>query len=468
MGLIDKKLEEKKLQKKIKKIVVSNGEKRKIGKFNVEFIKTNHSIQDACALAITTPVGCIIHTGDFKVDYTPVYGDSINLSRFAELGKKGVLALLSDSTNAIKPGFTKSEKSVGKAIDNIFSSNTKNRLIIATFASNVDRVQQIINSAKKYKRKVLVDGRSMLNIIEIARKLGYLKVNDKALIEANELQNYKDNQICIISTGSQGESMAALSRMANGTHKYVKISTNDTIVFSSSPIPGNEKAIYTIINDLSRLGANVIFEGLHVSGHACEEDLKLIYSLTKPKYAIPLHGEYRHLVANANIAKELGIPDKNIIVAKSGDVISVNSKKIEVTSHVETGTILVDGLGIGDIGNTVMKERHSLADGGVVVAVLTIDSNTKTLMLEPEIISKGFVYNKDSDALIEEMTYILKKHTEKVLSDSKEMNLGVLKSKITSYIRDFILKKIQRNPVIICSIVEVWFLKKSLKHSLIH
>lgn len=455
MGLIEKKLEENDSVKNFKKNIVSYGDKIKLGNFDVEFIKTNHSIQDACALAITTHTGTIIHTGDFKVDYTPVYGDAINLQRFAELGKKGVLALLSDSTNANRPGFTKSEKNVGKAIDEIFAEHKEKRLIIATFASNVDRVQQIINSAIKYKRKVIVEGRSMNSIIDIASKLGYIKIRKTTIVEDYNINKYRDDQLCIISTGSQGESMAALSRITNGTHKYIKISNNDTIVFSSNPIPGNEKAVYNIINDLIKLGAKVIFEDVHVSGHACEEDLKLIYTLTKPKFAIPIHGEYRQLIANGNIAKELGVEDKNVIIAQNGDVISLTQKKAEIIDRVHTGTILVDGLGIGDVGNIVMKDRQLLANDGVIVVVITIDSDKKQIIAGPDIISRGFVYVRESEGLIDEARYVVKKAVNSVIEMNNNTEWGPIKTVIKDTLSDFLWKKTKRKPVILPALSEI-------------
>ena len=345
MGIIENKLKEHNLLRTTKRKVVRHGQSINLGKFRIEFIKTNHSIQDASALAIYSPAGIVVHTGDFKVDYTPVFGDAIDLQRFAEIGKKGVLALMSDSTNAERPGFTQSERTVGATFDRLFAEHSNTRIIVATFASNVDRVQQIINTSYKYGRKVVVEGRSMVNIISVASELGYLNVPENTLIETDQLKNYPREKTTIITTGSQGESMAALSRMAADIHKKISIMPGDTIILSSNPIPGNEKAVSNIINELSEKGANVIFQDTHVSGHACQEELKLIYSLVKPKYAIPVHGEYRHLKANAGIAKSLGIPKDNIFILKSGDVLALDDESAEVVDKVHTGEILVDGLG---------------------------------------------------------------------------------------------------------------------------
>ena len=338
MGLIERKLTEHNLMRGTKRKVVRPGQSINLGEFRIEFIKTNHSIQDAVALAIYSPAGIVVHTGDFKVDYTPVFGDAIDLQRFAEIGKKGVLALMCDSTNAERPGFTASERTVGHTIDNLFAENKDHRIIIATFASNVDRVQQIINTAYKYGRKVVVEGRSMVNVIATASELGYLNIPDNTLIELEQMKNYPDNQMVLITTGSQGESMAALSRMAANVHKKVVIKPGDTVIFSSNPIPGNEKAVSKVINELYMKGANVIFQDVHVSGHACQEEIKLIYTLVHPKYAIPVHGEYRHLKAQANLAEGLGIEKDHIFILKTGDVLEMDDESAKVTGHVQTGS----------------------------------------------------------------------------------------------------------------------------------
>ena len=376
IAIIEHKLEEHNMLKKVKRKVVKYGQHINLGCFRVEFIRTNHSIQDAAALAIYSPAGTVVHTGDFKVDYTPVYGDAIDLQRFGEIGKKGVLALMCDSTNAERPGFTMSERTVGKTFDNIFADHKNTRIIIATFASNVDRVQQIMNSANKYGRKVVIEGRSMVNIITIASELGYLTIPEQTLIDIEQLKNYPDEQTVIITTGSQGESMAALSRMASGMHRKITIKPKDTIIFSSNPIPGNEKAVSGVINELTMKGAEVIFQDVHVSGHACQEDIKLIYSLVKPKYAIPVHGEYRHLVAQAKIAEELGIDKENIFLLSSGDVLELDEESAAVTGHVQVGDVMVDGLGVGDVGNIVLRDRQHLAEEGIIIVVMTLESGS--------------------------------------------------------------------------------------------
>ena len=407
MGIIENKLKEHNLTNSVKRKVVKFGQSIILGKFRIEFIKTNHSIVDAAALAIYSPAGTVIHTGDFKVDYTPVFGDAIDLQRFAEIGKKGVLALMCDSTNAERPGFTQSERTIGKTFDTLFEEHKNTRIIIATFASNVDRVQQIINSAYKFERKVVVEGRSMVNIIETATALGYLDIPDKTLIDIEQLRNYPDEKTVIITTGSQGESMAALSRMAGSMHRKISIGPGDTVIFSSNPIPGNEKAVTNIINELMKKGADVIFQDVHVSGHACQEEIKLIYTLVQPKYAIPVHGEYKHLIAQAKIAKELGIPKENIFILSSGDVLEIDQESAAVTSKVQTGTILVDGLGVGDVGNVVLRDRQHLAEDGIMIVVLGLDKYSGQLVSGPDVVSRGFVYVREADALMEEAKEII-------------------------------------------------------------
>ncbi|MBO6284079.1 MAG: ribonuclease J, partial [Pseudobutyrivibrio sp.] len=395
-GLIEHKLEEHKMLTKVKRKVVKYGTHINAGDFRVEFIRTNHSIQDAAALAIYSPAGIVVHTGDFKVDYTPVYGDPIDLQRLGEIGKKGVLALMCDSTNAERPGFTASEKTVGKTIDSIFADNDSTRIIIATFASNVDRVQQIINSADKYGRKVCVEGRSMVNTIETASKLGYLQIPDNTLIDIESLKSYPDEKVVLVTTGSQGESMAALSRMANGTHKKVQIKPGDMIVFSSHPIPGNEKAVSNVINDLTMRGAQIVMQDVHVSGHACAEEIKLIYSLVRPQFSIPVHGEYKHLVAQAKIAESLGWDHDHIKIIRSGDVLELGDNYSKIAGHVHTGAIMVDGIGVGDVGNIVLRDRQKLAEDGIIIVVLTLDGASGTVLAGPDIVSRGFVYVRDS------------------------------------------------------------------------
>lgn len=453
VGLIEHKLEERDMLRSTKRKTVKFGQSINLGKFRIEFIKTNHSIQDAAALAIYSPAGIVVHTGDFKVDYTPVFGDAIDLQRFAEIGKKGVLALMCDSTNAERPGFTMSEKTVGRAFDTIFSEHRSQRLIIATFASNVDRVQQIIDSAAKYGRKVVVEGRSMVNIISIAQELGYLKVPDNTLIDINMMKNYPDEQMVLITTGSQGESMAALSRMAADIHKKVTIKPGDLIVFSSHPIPGNEKAVSNVINELYEKGAEVIFQDVHVSGHACQEDIKLIYSLVKPKYSIPVHGEYRHLIAQKNIAESLGIDKDNIFVIKTGDVLELNQDGAKVTGKVETGEVMVDGLGVGDVGNIVLRDRQRLSEDGILIVVMTLEKHGNQLLAGPDIVSRGFVYVRESEDLMEEARLVVEDALEECLRRNIS-DWGKLKSSIKDSLGSFVWKRTQRNPMILPIIME--------------
>ena len=402
MGIIEGKLKEHDMLGSTRRKVIRHGQTINLGCFRVEFIKTNHSIADATALAIYSPAGIIVHTGDFKIDYTPVFGERIDLARFAELGKKGVLALMCDSTNAEKPGFTQSERVVGRKINSIFDEHKTGRIIIATFASNVDRVQQIINTAYQHGRKVIVEGRSMVNTIAVATELGYIQVPENTLIDIDTMHNYPDDKLVLITTGSQGETMAALSRMAADTHRKVRIKAGDTIVFSSSPIPGNEKAVTNVINELYKKGAEVIFQDTHVSGHACQEEIKLIYALTKPKYAIPVHGEFKHLRAGAGIARTMGYDSEHIIIMSSGDVLSIGQDTAKIVDHVPHGCIMVDGLGVGDVGNIVLRDRQLLSQNGLMIVVLTLDRETNQLLAGPDIVSRGFVYVRESEELMED------------------------------------------------------------------
>lgn len=454
MGIIENKLKEHNLLRSTRRKVVRHGQSINLGQFRIEFIRTNHSIQDAAALAIYSPAGTVVHTGDFKVDYTPVFGDAIDLQRFAEIGKKGVLAMMSDSTNAERPGFTMSERTVGKTFDQIFAEHRNTRIIIATFASNVDRVQQIINSAYKHDRKVVVEGRSMVNIISTASELGYLHIPDKTLIEIDQLKNYPDEKTVLITTGSQGESMAALSRMAADIHKKVTIKPGDTVIFSSNPIPGNEKAVSRVINELSQKGADVIFQDAHVSGHACQEELKLIYSLLKPKYAIPVHGEYRHLKANAKLAESLGIPKENIFIMHSGDVLALDEKEAKIVDKVHTGAILVDGLGVGDVGNIVLRDRQHLAEDGILIVVLTLEKRTNQLLAGPDIVSRGFVYVRESESLMEEARQVLQEALEKCLTN-RNADWSRIKLVIRDTMNEFIWKRTKRKPMILPIIMDV-------------
>jgi ribonuclease J len=454
MGLIEHKLEEHSLLDQVKRKVVKYGQHINLGCFRVEFIKTNHSIQDAAALAIYSPAGIVVHTGDFKVDFTPVFGDAIDLQRFGELGKKGVLALMCDSTNAERPGFTKSERVVGKAFDTIFREHQNQRIIIATFASNVDRVQQIINTAHIYGRKVCVEGRSMVNIISIASELGYLNVPKDTLVEVDQLKNYPDEKTVLITTGSQGEPLAALSRMAMGIHRKVKISPNDLIVFSSNPIPGNEKAVSKIINELYAQSAEVIFQDTHVSGHACQEEIKLIYSLVHPKYAIPIHGEFKHRKAQAAIAAEMGYDKDHILMINSGDVLAIDDEGADVIGTVPVGNVFVDGLGIGDVGNIVMRDRQHLAEDGIVIVVMTMDSASGQIIAGPDIVSRGFIYVRESESLMDESQAVLNDTVDHIARKGIR-DWGKIKSEIRENLGSFFWKKTKRKPMIIPIIMDV-------------
>lgn len=454
MGLIDNKLKEHGLTRSIKKKVVKHGQSINLGCFRIEFIKTNHSIADAAALAIYTPAGIIIHTGDFKIDHTPLFGEAIDLARFAELGKKGVLALMSDSTNAMREGYTPSERTVAKTLDHVFNEYRKERLIVATFASNVDRVQQIINSAYKYGRKVVVEGRSMVNVIKTAVELGCISIPDNTLIEIEQMRNYSDDQLILITTGSQGETMAALSRMANSSHKKVIIKPNDVVIFSSSPIPGNEKAVSKIMNELTRKGAKIVFQDTHVSGHACREELRLIYALTKPQYAIPVHGEYRHLTSNAELAHEMGIEKDNIFVLRSGDVLELSKKKGEITGRVPAQGILVDGLGVGDVGNIVLRDRQQLSKNGLLIIVITLERYSNQLLAGPDIVSRGFVYVRESEGLMEEAKKVVAEALDECLSKNIS-DWSRIKAVVKDALSDFLWKKTRRNPMILPIIMEV-------------
>lgn len=454
IGLIENKLKEHNLLKNTKRKVIKHGQSINLGCFRIEFIKTNHSIADASALAIFSPAGVILHTGDFKIDYTPVFGEIADLERFAELGKKGVLALLCDSTNAVRPGFTPSEKTVGKAFDNIFADHKSNRIIVATFASNVDRVQQVINSAAKYGRKVVVEGRSMVNVIGTASELGYINIPEGTLIDIDQLKNYPDEQTVLITTGSQGESMAALSRMASSTHKKVSIKPNDVIILSSNPIPGNEKAVSKVVNELSMKGAEVICEDTHVSGHACQEEIKLMYALVRPKYSIPVHGEYRHLMAQRNLVLAMGMPKENIIIMSSGDVVELGQESCKIVDHVQSGAILVDGLGVGDVGNIVLRDRQNLAQNGIIVVVLTLEKYSNQLLAGPDIVSRGFVYVRESEDLMEEARGIVNDAVQDCL-DRHINDWGKIKNIIRDSLSDFLWKRMKRNPMILPIIMEV-------------
>ena len=454
IGLIENKLKEHNMMKTVRRKVVKHGQSINLGCFRIEFIKTNHSIADASALAIFSPAGIIVHTGDFKIDYTPVFGEPADLQRFAELGKKGVLALMCDSTNAIRPGFTMSERTVGKTFDSIFAEHKNNRIIVATFASNVDRVQQIINTAYHYGRKVVVEGRSMVNVIGTASELGYINIPENTLIDIEHLKNYKKEDTVLITTGSQGESLAALSRMAADLHKKVSIMPGDVVILSSTPIPGNEKAVARVINELSMKGAEVINQDTHVSGHACQEEIKLMYSLVRPKFSIPVHGEYRHLMAQRNLAISMGIPKENVILMRSGDVIEIGDEGYRVADHVQAGGILVDGLGIGDVGNIVLRDRQNLAQNGIIIVVLTLEKYSNQLLAGPDIVSRGFVYVRESEDLMEEAQRIVDEAVQSCL-EKHVSDWGKIKNIIRDSLSDFLWKKMKRHPMILPIIMEV-------------
>ena len=453
-ALIENKLREAGLLESAKLNVVSYGDVIDAGDFKVEFIKTNHSIQDAAALAIHSPAGVILHTGDFKVDYTPVFGDAIDLQRFAELGKAGVLALMADSTNALRTGFTMSESTVGHTFDAIFAEHTENRLIVATFASNVDRVQQIINDAEKFGRKVVVEGRSMVNVIGTATELGYIKMKEGTLIDINQIKDYPDNKVVLVTTGSQGESMAALSRMASGQHRKVSIGPNDVVVLSSTPIPGNEKAVAKVINELSQKHAKVINQDTHVSGHACQEELKLIYALVRPKFAIPVHGEYRHRLAQKDVAVAVGVPKENVLIAETGDVIDLSEEECKIVDKVPAGPRMVDGLGVGDVGNIVLHDRQNLAQNGIIVVVLTLERYSGRLVSGPDIVSRGFVYVRENEDLMEEARLVVLDAIDDCLVHHVS-DWAKIKNIIRDTLSDFLWRRLKRNPVILPIISEV-------------
>ena len=456
-GLIRNKLEEHKLLRSTKLIEVMQGETIQLGKnFSVEFIRSSHSIPDSVMLAITTPTGTILHTGDFKVDYTPIDGKLMDFGRIAEIGNKGVLALMSDSTNSERKGFTMSESSVGEVFDKLFLHCTK-RIVVATFASNVHRVQQIVNSAVKYNRKIAVCGRSMINTIETARELGYIECPENIFIDIDMINSYPDENLVIITTGSQGEPMSALTRMAAGDHRKVKITPNDLVIISATPIPGNEKFVSKVIDDLMQIGAEVVYsslEAIHVSGHACQEEQKLIIALAKPKYFIPVHGEYRQLVAHSETAQSMGIDKSNIIMMSNGRVLEINEDSAEFTGSVQSGRVLVDGLGVGDVGNIVLRDRQHLSQDGLIVIVLTMSSTTGEVVAGPDVISRGFVYVRESESLMDDVKSVVR-HEIKKCEERGVRDWATIKSAVRENLRDYIFMKTKRNPMIIPIIMEV-------------
>lgn len=454
LGLVDNKLREHKIIDACERHVVKYGDRIQLGVFNVEFIQSNHSIADASALAIHTPAGVVIHSGDFKVDYTPIHGSKpIDLQRLGELGKEGVLLLMADSTNAERKGYTMSESSVGKSFDAIFAESAGSRIIVATFASNVDRVQQVIDSAVKYGRKVAVEGRSMVNVVSTATELGYLKMPQGTVIDSNQIRNTADEKLVIITTGSQGEPMAALSRMAYNQHKHISIKTGDKVILSSKPIPGNEKTVSRVINELFRQGADVIFEDTHVSGHACQEELKLLHTLVKPKYFVPIHGEYRHLKRHAELARELGMPEERINIILAGDVFEISDGGGKVVNKIAMNQVLVDGLGIGDVGNIVLRDRRKLSQDGLMIVVVTMNKKTGKVISGPDIISRGFVYVRESGDLMQEAREVVSEALDEIMQGKHDWNK--IKNGIKDSLNNFLWQQIKRSPMILPIVTEV-------------
>ena len=454
--LIEHKLEEHHIRNQVKVNVVNQGETVNFGKMQVEFIRSSHSIPDAVMLAIHTPVGTVIHTGDFKVDYTPIDGQEMDLGRIAELGNRGVLALLSDSTNAERKGFTMSEKSIGPVFDNLFEG-CKKRIVVATFASNVHRVQQIVNSAVKFGRKIAVSGRSMINMIDAARELNYIDAPDDLFIDIDLIKNYTDDQLVIITTGSQGETMSALTRMANGEHKKVTITGNDLVIISANPIPGNEKAVSKVIDQLMKIGAEVVYSALadvHVSGHACQEEQKLIMALVKPKYFLPVHGEYRQLMAHRDTALEMGIPKENIFITGNGKVLEINENEAKFTGTVPSGRVMVDGLGVGDVGSIVLRDRQHLSQDGLIVIVMTMDNQTGEIVAGPDVISRGFVYVRESENLMDDVKSFIREEIHD-LENKHIRDWTTIKSTLKDDVRDFVFDRTKRNPMILPIIMEM-------------
>lgn len=456
LGLIQNKLEEHKLVRGSSLKCVKAGDVITLGSMKIEFIRTTHSIADAVAVAIHTPVGVVVHTGDFKVDYTPIDGKVMDFARFAELGSQGVLALMSDSTNSEREGYTMSESSVGKVFDEIFYDCNK-RIIVATFASNVHRVQQVINSAMENNRKVAICGRSMEKVMTVAKELGYLEIPDGILIDIDEIDNYAPNQLVLITTGSQGETMAGLSRMAVGSHKKVAITNQDLVIISATPIPGNEKLVSNVIDDLFKIGADVVYHSLadiHVSGHACVEEQKLMLSLVRPKYFIPVHGEFRHLKAHAETAKKIGVPEENIVMLTNGKVLELDKNFCKVTGCVPAGRVLIDGLGIGDVGNIVLRDRQHLSQDGLIIITLAIDSKTGQVISGPDIISRGFVYVRESEDLMDEIKKIARKELDKCEQNNVK-EWSTIKNSIKDALHEFLYVKTKRNPMLIPIITEI-------------
>ncbi|SFB46579.1 ribonuclease J [Clostridium frigidicarnis] len=456
LGLVESKLQEHNILSDCELNVVKPGDIIKVDNMSVEFIRTNHSIADSCSLAISTPLGVIFHTGDFKVDYTPIDGEIINLERYSEIGKKGVLLLMADSTNAERIGYTMSEKTVGKKLENIFYG-AKGRVIVATFASNIHRIQQIVDSSVKQGRKVAFSGRSMEKISQVALELGYLNIQEDVLIGIDDIYKYPNDKVTIVTTGSQGEPMSGLSRIAAGTHRKLRVESGDLFIISASPIPGNEKSISNVINELCRRGAEVIYsslEDIHVSGHACQEELKLVHRLLKPKYFIPIHGEYRHLKQHAILAEKLGLSKSNIFILDIGETFEITSNKAHIANKVPSGRIMVDGLGVGDVGNIVLRDRKHLSQDGIITIVVTIDKQAATVISGPDIVSRGFIYMKESEDLLRDAKHIVRDSLDNCLSN-KVFNWSVIKSSIRSDLGEFLYKKTRRKPLILPVIMEI-------------
>ncbi|WP_370830412.1 ribonuclease J [Clostridium sp.] len=456
IGLIQNKLEEHKMLDIVELNVVKPGDTIALEKLKVEFIRVNHSIADSCALAIHTPLGVVVHTGDIKVDFTPVDGKVIDLQRLAKIGKQGVLLLMADSTNACHPGYTMSEKTVGETLDNLFSKGT-GRIIVATFASNIHRLQQIINSSIKYGRKIAFSGRSMEKISEVAIKLGYLDMPEGLLIDLKDLKLYNSNQITIVTTGSQGEPMSALTRMASSTHKNIQIEKDDMIIISANPIPGNEKAVSKVINELTQKGANVIYksiEEIHVSGHACEQELKLIQSILKPKYFMPVHGEYKHLRKHILIAEEVGLEKGKSFILENGEILSLNRKSACISGKVQAGNILVDGIGIGDVGNIVLRDRKNLSKDGIINIIVAIEKESRSIVSGPDIVTRGFIYVRESEELVKQIKEISYDSIQSSI-DKNIFKWSEIKSNIRNDVGSFIYSKTKRKPIIVPIIMEV-------------
>jgi len=456
LGLIESKLQEHNILSDCTLNMVKAGDLVEIDSFKIEFIRTNHSIADSCSIALHTPVGIIVHTGDFKVDFTPIDGEVIDLQRYAQLGKKGVLLLMAESTNALQQGYTMSEKTVGETLDNLFAKAT-GRVIVATFASNIHRVQQIANASVKNGRKIAFSGRSMEKISEVARTLGYLFIPEDMIIELNDIKKYSNERITIITTGSQGEPMAALTRIAGGSHRSIQIEKGDTVIISATPIPGNQKAVSNVINDLTEKGSNVIYNAIkdiHVSGHACEQELRLIHALLKPRFFMPIHGEYKHLINHAKIAENMGMDNSNVFILETGEILELSRNKAQISGKVASGRILIDGIGVGDVGNIVLRDRKNLAEDGIITVVIAIDRENKIIISGPDIITRGFVYVRDSEQLIREIRGIVTKSVERCFNNNITQ-WSEIKNTIRREIDSFVYTKMKRKPMILPVITEI-------------